>query len=137
MVPIQPTDKRKLRFYIGDASQEGFGGVTQLPNSTIVSQEGLWESGFAQGGSNLQEAWNQVNQSFWEIKAGNHDGCKLWAATNNSVWSAVWTKGMSNAWHLFDLVLTLKQAAREHEVYIHCFHISGDKMIASGVIGLS
>ncbi len=44
---------------------------------------------------------------------------------------------MSNARHLFDLVLTLKQAAREHEVYIHCFHISGDRMIASGVDVLS
>jgi hypothetical protein len=44
---------------------------------------------------------------------------------------------MSNAWHLFDLVLMLKQATREHEVYIHCFHISEDRMIASGVDGLS
>ena len=46
-------------------------------------------------------------------------------------------KGMSHARHLFHLVLTLKQVAREHEVYIHCFHISGDRMIASGVDGLS
>ena len=71
--------------------------MTQLPDGTIVSREGLWESGFAQGGSNLQEAQNQVNQLLWDIKAGKHDGCKLWAATNNSVWLAVWTKGMSNA----------------------------------------
>ncbi len=60
-VPIQPTEKRKFRFYIGDMSREGFGGMTQLPDGTIVSREGLWESGFAQGGSNLQEAQNQVN----------------------------------------------------------------------------
>lgn len=44
---------------------------------------------------------------------------------------------MSHAQHLFDLVLTLKQLARQHEVFIHCFHISGDRMIASGVDGLS
>jgi hypothetical protein len=44
---------------------------------------------------------------------------------------------MSHAHHLFRVVLTLKQVAREHEVYIHCFHISGDRMIASGVDGLS
>ena len=44
---------------------------------------------------------------------------------------------MSHAHHLFHLVLMLKQVAREHEVYIHCFHIAGDRMIASGVDGLS
>jgi hypothetical protein len=44
---------------------------------------------------------------------------------------------MSHAHHLFHLVLTLKQVASEHKVYIHCFHISGNRMIASGVDGLS
>ncbi len=44
---------------------------------------------------------------------------------------------MSNAWHLFDLILTLKQVARQHKVLIHCFHILGNRMIASGVDGLS
>ena len=73
----------------------------------------------------------------WEITAGKHDGCEVWAASNNAVWLAVWTKGMSHAHHLFHLVLMLKQVAREHEVYIHCFHIAGDRMIASGVDGLS
>jgi hypothetical protein len=48
--------------------------MTQLPDGTIVSREGLWKSGFAQGGSNLQEAQNQVNQLLWEIKARKHDG---------------------------------------------------------------
>ena len=137
MVPLRPTDKGKLRFYVGDASREGFGGATQYPDGMVQSREGLWESGFAQGGSNLREAQNQVNHLLWEIRAGMHDGCELWAATDNAVWSAVWTKGMSNARHLFDLVLTLKQEARQHEVFLHCFHISGDRMIASGVDGLS
>ena len=137
MVPLRPTDKGKLRFFIGDASREGFGGATQYPDGIIDSREGLWESGFATGGSNLREAQNQVNHLLWEIRDGRHDGCELWAATDNAVWSAVWTKGMSNARHLFDLVLTLKQVARKHEVFLHCFHISGDRMIASGVDGLS
>ena len=44
---------------------------------------------------------------------------------------------MSKARHLFYLVLSLKQEARKHEVYINCLHISGDRMIASGVDGLS
>jgi hypothetical protein len=66
-----------------------------------------------------------------------HDSCKLWAATDNSVWLAVWNKGLSSARHLFYLVIALKQEACKHEVFLHCFHISGDRMIASGVDVLS
>ena len=111
MTPIRPTDKRKLRYYVGDASREGFGGATQYPRGDLVTREGLWDSEFAEGGSNLWEAQNQVNHLLQEIRAGEHDGCEIWAATDNSVWSAVWTKGMSNARHLFYLVLALKQEA--------------------------
>ncbi len=137
MVPICLTDKRKLRYYVGDAFREGFGGATQSPEGGLISQEGLWDLEFAKGGSNLWDAQNQVNHLLQEIRVGKHDECKLWVATNNSVWSAIWTKGMSNAQHLFYLVLSLKQEAQRHKVYINCFHISSDRMIASGVDGLS
>ena len=137
MIPILPTNKGKLRFLCGDASREGFGGATQYPNGMLTSREGLWDSQFAKGGSNLREAQNQVNHLLYEIRAGRHDGCELWAAADNSVWSAVWNRGMSKVRHLFYLVLTLKQEARRHKVFLHCFHISGDRMIACGVDGLS
>jgi hypothetical protein len=103
----------------------------------LTSREGLWDLQFAEGGSNLWEAQNQVNHLLYKIRAGKHDRCKLWGATDNSVWSAVWNKGMSKAWHLFYLVLTLKQEAWKHEAYLRIFHISGDRMIACGVDGLS
>jgi hypothetical protein len=103
----------------------------------VFSREGLWDPEFAVGGSNLREAQNQVNHLIAEIRAGLHDGCEVWDATNNSVWSTVWNKGLSSAQHLFYLVLALKQEAHKHKVYLHCFHISGERMIASGVDGLS
>ena len=137
MVPIRPTDKYILRFFVGDASREGFGGSTQYPGGLVSSREGLWDPEFSEGGSNLREAQNQVNHLIAEIRAGCHDGCEVWAATDNSVWSAVWNKGLSSARHLFYLVLVLKQEARKLELYLHCFHISGERMIASGVDGLS
>ena len=56
MIPIQPTDRGKLRFYCGDASPEGFGGATQYPDGTFLAREGLWDPQFADGGSNLREA---------------------------------------------------------------------------------
>ncbi len=111
--------------------------MTQYPDGVVSSWEGLWDPKFAKGGSNLQEAQNQVNQLLQEIREGLHNGCKVWPATNNSVWSAIWNKGLFSARHLFYLVLALKQEARKHEMYVHCFHLSGERMIASGIDGLS
>ena len=67
MVPIRPTDKYKLRFFVGDASREGFGGSTQYPDRLVSSREGLWDPEFSEGGSNLREAQNQVNHLIAEI----------------------------------------------------------------------
>ncbi len=97
IVPIHPTDKHTLCFFVGDASREGFGGSTQYADGLVFSREGLWDPQFAKGRSNLREAQNQVNHLIAEIRAGLHDGCEVWAATNNSVWSAVWNKGPSSA----------------------------------------
>jgi hypothetical protein len=114
-----------------------FGGVIRFPDGMVMSCEGLWEPDFAVGGTNLREAKNQVNHLLHEIRMGMHNGCKVWVATNNSVWLAIWNKGSSSAQHLFYLVLALKQEARKHEVFLHCFHISGDRTITSGVDELS
>ena len=74
MVPLRPTDKGKLCFFVGDASREGFGGATQFPDATVAMHEGLWDPEFAKGGSNLREAQNQVNHLLQEIRMGKHDG---------------------------------------------------------------
>jgi hypothetical protein len=100
----------------------------------------VWNADFAEGGSNLREAQNQVNNLIREIRAGMHDGrwiCELWAFTDNGCWSAVWLKGLSTAKHLFELVLKLKIECRIHEVYLHVCHILGTRMIESGVDGWS
>ena len=99
-------------------------------------RDGLFLNEFARGGSNLREAQNQVNHLLDDIKAGIHDGCELWCATDNAVWSAVWNKGLSTARHLYYLVLELRLEARKHEVYLHVVHISGDRMISCGMDGM-
>lgn len=135
--PVRPTDKFKLRYMAGDASLEGYGTVTQYPDDTLSGRDGLWDPEFAFGGSNLREAQAQVNHLLEEVRAGKHDGCELWAFTDNAVWSAVWNKGMSSARHLFDLVVSLKLECRDHEVWLHVCHISGNRMIATGIDGWS
>ena len=134
---IRPSSANKLRYYVGDASAEGFGGATQFPDGTIRGRRGVWSSEFAAGGSNLREAQNQANHLLNEIRSGLHDGCALWAATDNGVFSAVFLKGMSQAIHLFNLVLMLKLECRAHEVYLNIFHIAGTRMIATGMDGWS
>ena len=135
--PLRPSDGRKVRYTVGDASAEGFGAGTQYPDGRLIGRDGLFQTEFAKGGSNLREAQNQVNHLLDDIKAGLHDGCEVWCATDNAVWSAVWNKGLSTARHLFNLVLQLRLEARKHEVYLHVFHISGDRMIACGMDGWS
>lgn len=136
-LPIRPSDKHKLRYTIGDASAEGFGSATQFPTMEIQGRDGLWDPSFAEGGSNLREAQCQVNHLLGEIRAGDHDGCEIWCFTDNAVWSAVWNKGMSSARHLFLLIVELKLECRKHEVYLQVVHISGDRMIMTGIDGWS
>jgi hypothetical protein len=136
-VYIRPASARSYQYYIGDASREGLGGATQFPDGTIKGRCGVWKAEFATGGSNLREAQNQVNQLLQEVRAGLHDGCELWAITDNGCWSMVWLKGLSTAIHLFALVLELKVECRNHEVYLHVCHISGSRMIESGMDGWS
>ncbi len=46
-------------------------------------------------------------------------------------------KGMSSAKHLFNLVVELKLECLDHEVYLHVCHLSGYRMIATGMDGWS
>jgi hypothetical protein len=136
-VPVRPTDAGKIRYVIGDASAEGFGFSTQYPDGTLETRDGLWADEFAQGGSNLREAQNQVNQLLADVRSGKHDGCEVWGIADNEVWSLVWNKGLSSARHLFNLVLELRVECRKHEIYYRSLHISGERMIATGIDGRS
>ena len=54
-VPIRPTNARKVRYHIGDASAEGFAAGTQYPDLVLEGRDGLWKPDFAVSGSNLRE----------------------------------------------------------------------------------
>lgn len=136
-LPVRPSHRNKFRYFIGDASAEGLGSAFQYPNLEVRGREGLWDESFAEGGSNLREAQCQVNHLLAEINAGLHDGCEVWAFSDNAIWSMVFNRGSSSARHLFKLVLDLKIACYKHEVYLHTCHISGDRMIATGMDGWS
>jgi hypothetical protein len=135
--PIRPTDKSKVRYACGDASRKGFVNATQYPNLVIDDRDGLWLPEISQESSNSREALNIANHLKRDIAEGRHNGCELWQATDNAVWSAVCNKGMSSVRHQFDLLVDIKVLCQEHNVFYHYFHILGERMIATGIDGLS
>lgn len=137
LAPIRPEEASMVRIAVGDASAEGFGYGTQFPEEEVVLRDGLWDEVFSFKSSNLREATNIGNNLLRDIESGVHDGCEVWVAVDNAVWSAVWNKGMSSARDLFNLVVDVRVAAYHHGVFIKCFHISGERMKATGIDGAS
>jgi hypothetical protein len=136
-LPLRPTDSQKIRYIIGDASAEGHGAGCQYPSLIFEGRDGLWTQEFSKNTSNLREAQNLVNYAMHDIQAHKHDGCEVWIFTDNSVFSYVFQKGLSTSKDLFYLVLELRMLARQHEVFLRMCHISGNRMIASGMDGWS
>ena len=118
---------------MADASAEGFSIVTQYPELKLKGRDGMWTLAFARGGSNLRESHTFVNGVLVTVKSGEHNGCTIWAGTDNAVWSLVWNKGMSTVKHLFALAVELKVECIKHDPFLSFFHISGNRMIATGV----
>ena len=44
---LQPTDAHKLRYFLADASAEGFGYVLQYPDGLTERRDGLWIPSFS------------------------------------------------------------------------------------------
>ena len=44
---------------------------------------------------------------------------------------------MSSSKHLFNIALDLKVTCQEYDVYMHIYHLSGDRMIKTGLDGRS
>ena len=61
----------------------------------------------------------------------------MWVGTDNAVWSAVFNKGISYLNHIFNIALDLKVTCPEHGVYLHVYHMSGSRMITTGLDGRS
>lgn len=136
-VLVRPKDKHNLRYMLADASADGFGTGVQYPDMTIDERDGLWTDQFSLSSSNLREASGIANRLKRDISAGKHDGCEVWVGTDNAVWAAVCNKGMSSVRHLFQLWVDICLLCHEHGVFLHVFHISGDRMIDTGMDGLS
>ena len=120
---------------LGDASGNGFGGVLQIGN-TINFQYGQWSSEISEKSSNYRELRNLVETLeglYLKMKLSNCEVCLL---TDNIVADYAFYKGSSSSRRLFELILQLRRLEIERSLIIHLIHISGKRMIDSGVDGL-
>jgi hypothetical protein len=130
----------------GDASGSGFGSAFVTSSKDVPSLEGIeeiayrigvWGSDVDDASSNFRELRNVVESIEDQVIEGRLKQAELFMFTDNSTAEAAFYRGSSSNKALFELVLRLKKLEMSAGVKIHLIHISGRRMIADGVDGLS
>jgi hypothetical protein len=131
----------------GDASGSGFGsafvakgeydGFDKYDDNSIAYRIGVWGSDSDDVSSNFRELRNVVESIEDQVAKGFLRNAELFMFTDNSTAEAAFHRGSSSNKDLFELVLRLKKLEMTAGLKIHLIHISGRRMIANGVDGLS
>jgi hypothetical protein len=135
--PVRPGKRANVTYGFGDASKDGFGASVEIQNKGVVHRSGTWTWSLREESSNYREFRNLVEMIESLVANGSICGHELFMFTDNSTAEAAFFKGTSSSEKLFDLVLRLRKIEMEGDLYIHLVHVSGTRMIWSGVDGLS
>ena len=120
----------------GDASGAGFGSAIQLPQKGLSYRIGVWDSDVVVGeSSNWREFTNCVEALEEEARKGTLKSSEVFFFTDNSTVERCFYKGSSSK--LLDLVIRLRRLEMAHSLRLHISHVSGKRMIAWGVDGIS
>jgi hypothetical protein len=87
--------------------------------------------------SNYREFRNLVEMIETLVENGTLRGHELFLFTDNSTAESAFFKGTSSSEKLFNLVLHLRKIEMSGDLFLHLVHVSGTRMIWSGVDGLS
>jgi hypothetical protein len=123
-------------FVIGDASRKAKGKAI-MEQYGVDYKSGAWNLEWREKFSNCREADNltdRLEQLVADVDLRNH---KVFLITDNSAFEAAFYKGHSPSRELLDIVFQLHKAQRDGAFVLHVIHISGKRMKASGVDGLS
>jgi len=137
LLPVRPRSKDMVAYVGGDASGNGFGAGTQIGGDRVYVQHGQWKEEDSKRGSNWREGANLANRLLRDIAAGRLDEREVWVVTDNRTWASVCNKGTSTSQQLYDLMIELRIAVRDHGIFLHVLHVSGRRMIKMGFDGLS
>ncbi len=128
-----------VKFGFGDASGAGYGSALARLKGRPNIRHGKWALFYSteNTSSNFRELRNTVDAIEVDHKKGLLDGFELFFFTDNEVAERAYYKGTSSSQKLFDLVLRLRRIEMAGKMIIHVIHISGKRMIACGIDGLS
>ena len=127
-----------LVYGFGDASGKGFGSAIQLDNGEIFYRTGLWDRTIIEEmSSNYKELRNLVESVERAFEKGLLKGCQLMMFTDNSTAESAFHKGASSNPALHALVQRLRLLEMNAGAELFVVHVSGKRMIESGVDGLS
>ena len=129
--------KHKTTFYVvGDASGNAKGAaVVELHG--VSYEAGAWNVEWRNKSSNAREAENLtdcIERMVLEKVLEHHE---IFIFTDNSAFEGCYYKGHSTSEELSDIVFHLHKAERDRGFILCVLHISGKRMKASGVHGLS
>jgi hypothetical protein len=138
-------------FVIGDASGKAKGAVV-VTQYGLDYESGVWSQQWRGKSSNVREAENltdrlerlagqlaiSVAERFERLNevAGLADH-EVFVLTDNSAFEGAYYKGHSTSKELSNIVFRLYKAQRDGGFILHLLHISGKRMKATGVDGLS
>ena len=122
----------------GDASGAGFGSAILLPQKSLSYRIGVWRQDVIHGeSSNWREFTNCVEAMEEEASKGNLTNTELFFFTDNTTVERSFYKGSSSSEKLLELIIRLRRLEMRHSLRLHISHVSGKRMIAWGVDGLS
>ena len=120
----------------GDASGKGFGTGLKIEGQ-LFYRFGEWCSEISELSSNYRELYNLVLGIQELAQQGKLTGAEIFLFTDNSTAEGAFFRGTSSNRRLFELILSLRKLEHDHGFVLHVIHISGLRMIASGIDGLS
>lgn len=138
---VRGGDSVSLIYGFGDASGSGFGAAIQLPDGGLFWRSGTWEINewtiVKEMSSNYRELRNLVDSVEAATQRGLLTGCQLMLFTDNTTAEASFHKGGSTSPELHELVLRLRKLEVTLSAELIVVHVSGKRMIESGVDGIS
>ena len=138
-------------FVIGDASGKAKGAVV-VSQYGLDYESGVWTQHWRGKSSNVREAENLTDRLerlagelainvAERLEALNESGAlsdhEVFVLTDNSAFEGSYYKGHSTSKELSDIVFRLYKAQQTGGFILHVLHISGKRMKATGVDGLS
>jgi hypothetical protein len=127
-----------LTYGFGDASGKGYGAALLLWDGVIFYRQGLWKwTIIKERSSNYRELRNLVDGLERAAEKGLLDGTEVWMFTDNTTAEAAFFRGSSKSRELHNLVLCLRVLEMKLGVRIWVVHVSGSRMIMTGIDGVS